>query len=550
MNAVFPPTTVLSFFAARVAAEPARPALFIKQAGTYCARTWAELDADVRRAAAALVGWGLQPGERVVQQSENRYEWVVADLAIQLAGGVHVPGHASLTGEQLAAQIGHSGARLVLVSKAEQAAKLARCAAQLPADLRGFAYEPGAFQIGAHPLESWPDLVQRTSLTRGLERQLESRREGVTPETLATILYTSGTLGEPKGVMLTHGNLAFNAWAGVQATGESPADCKLCLLPLSHIFGRTSDLYKWIVSGSQLALAESRETVLADCLATQPTWLNGVPYFYDKVRRALRQQHLEQQPGSLRTLLGGRIQTCHVGGAPVSDELYEFYWSRGVPLFTGYGLTEASPVVSISTPQQARCGAVGRALVGTELQLAPDGEVLTRGPHVMLGYWNDAVATATTLRDGWLYTGDLGRLDDSGFLYLTGRKKELLVTTGGKKVAPAYLEALLAEEPWIEQALVVGEGRDYLAALIVPHRPAWPDELAGRGLTDPMVLAQYRERIRQRLAQVSHYEQIGRFLLLEHPFSIERGELTPKQSLRRAVIEQRYAAEIARLYQP
>jgi long-chain acyl-CoA synthetase len=352
---------------------------------------------------------------------------------------------------------------------------------------------------------------------------------------------------------------------------------KLCFLPLSHIFARTCDLYKWIVAGGQLALAESRDTLLADCAAVAPTWINGVPYVFDKLRRELRRRGQEGEPGRLRELLGGRIRTCHVGGAPVSQELYDFFWSRGVPLFTGYGLTESSPVIAVSNPQHAKWNAVGRPLAGTEVRIASDGEILTRGPHVMLGYWQDPHGTAAALCDGWLHTGDLGRLDADGYLCITGRKKEMIVTTGGKKVAPAYLEALLTEDPLIEQALVIGEGRDYLVALIVPNQAALQAELHAAGasakrpatvlatachaeagkrrqplpasLSDPHITALYDSRIRRRLASLSHYEQIGRFVLVDRPFSIERGEVTAKQSLRRGVIAEHFAAEIERLYE-
>ena len=328
--------TLVSMFSERVAADPGRSALHAKRCGQYQAVSWSELEADVRLAAVRLVAVGLQPGDRVIQVSENRYEWIVCDLAIQMAGGIHVPLHAALTGEQLAGQIVHSGAGLVLLSHAGQAAKLASCADRLPPDLGCFSFDPCAVSIGARPVGHWAEHGRDVPHPADIDRILHPRWAGLSPDSLATILYTSGTLGEPKGVMLTQRNLTFNALATVQATGETAADRKLCFLPLSHVFARTCDVYKWIACGSQLALAESRETVLADAAMLAPTWINGVPYFFERVRRELCRQHREHQPHGLRDLLGGRIQTCHVGGAPVSEELYEFYWSRGVPLFTGY----------------------------------------------------------------------------------------------------------------------------------------------------------------------------------------------------------------------
>jgi long-chain acyl-CoA synthetase len=562
--------TILSLYQRRVNEDAAQPAIHVRDGGHGRACCWSELDSAVRRAAVALVSLELQPGDRVLQLSENRYEWIVGDLAIQCAGGVHVPVHASLTGQQVVAQIVHSGAQIVLVSGPEQAAKLATCTDRLPDDLQVFSYDPCAATLAGRTVPLWDDRLPRGLGRAEIDDLLDRRFAAVTPDSLATILYTSGTMGEPKGVMLSQRNLAFNACAAVQTTGETSADVKLCFLPLSHIFARTCDLYKTIVAGGQLALAQSRQLVLADCAALGPTWINGVPYFFDHVRRELCRQGRERDAGGLRALLGGRIQTCHVGGAPVSRELYEFYWSRGVPLYTGYGLTESSPVIAVSNPQHARWNAVGKPLAGTEVRIAGDGEILARGPHVMQGYWSDPAGTADALRDGWLHTGDLGRLDDDGFLCLTGRKKELIVTTGGKKIAPALVESLLIEDPLIEQVLVVGDGRDYLAALIVPHRPALRAELAACDadapaatptttvgppaaeidLCDPRVTALYAGRIRQRLAALSHYEQVGRFVLVDRPFALERGEVTAKQSLRRAVIVAHFAKEIERLYGP
>lgn len=549
------PRTIIAWFLRRVAESGPRPALHVKREGRYQPVTWEQLAAAVYRAAAALVRRGLQPGDRVAQLSENRYEWIVGDLAILLAGGVHVPLHASATGEQAVEQIAHSDARLVLLAHAQHAGKLAACAARLPAAVRCLAYEPCAVSIRGHAVRPWSAQLPPPLSPAEFRTLLQPRVDEVQAATLATILYTSGTTGAPKGVMLSHGNLASNAEAGVAATGESAADLKFCFLPLSHIFGRTSDLYKWIVAGGQLALAESRETVLADCAAVRPTWINGVPYFYERVRRAVIREVRHDDPGGLRDQLGGRIQTCHVGGAPLPPELYEFYWARGVPLFPGYGLTESAPVISLCRPGHVRRDSVGLPLPGVEVRLAADGEILTRGAHVMQGYWKDPAATAAVLRDGWLYTGDLGCQDADGFLYLTGRKKELIITTGGKKIAPAYLESLLTADPAIEQAMVVGDGRDYLVALVVPNPAEWPAGAArGSGGAappsdpSPQLVAWYEARVRERLARVSHYEQVQRVALLARPFSVERGEVTPKQSLRRAVIAEHFAAEIERLY--
>ena len=366
------------------------------------------------------------------------------------------------------------------------------------------------------------------------------------PDDLATILYTSGTTGEPKGVMLTHGNLASNAMASLSLFDSQPGDLRLCWLPLSHIFARTSDLYSWLAGRSQMALAESREQILANCQALRPTVLCGVPYFFDKVRRYLEAELFApkgtvpfsaasintadsgkgdsprpdgQAPGKLIELLGGRMRFCTSGGAALPDATAEFFWQHGVKLVQGYGLTESSPVITVSPPSANRIGSVGQAIPGVEVRIAADGEILTRGPHVMRGYWNRPADTAAAIEGGWLHTGDLGRLDADGYLWITGRKKELIVTAGGKNIAPVQLESLLTEDPLIAQAVVIGEGRNYLAALIVPDREALraaiveqkiPVASAAEALVHPDVLALYRQQIDQRLASVAECEQIGR----------------------------------------
>jgi long-chain acyl-CoA synthetase len=285
-----------------------------------------------------------------------------------------------------------------------------------------------------------------------------------------------------------------------------------------------------------------------------------VPYFFDKVHRHVVSQggSDDEQTGRLQAAFGGRLKFACSGGAPLADATAEYYHRHGVPLLQGYGLTESSPVISVSTPRAHKTGSVGRPLEGVEVKVATDGEILTRGPLVMLGYWKQTQATADTIdTDGWLHTGDMGRLDDDGFLWITGRKKELIVTAAGKNIAPAYLERLMCEDPLILQALVVGDRRNYLAALIVPNPDVLTSEIVARGisvasreeaLVHPQVLALYRERIDARLAGVSHCEQIGQFRLLGRGFTIEHDELTPTLKLRRSVIGQHFAAEIAGMY--
>lgn len=534
--------TIVSLFTHRVATDGDRAALWIRRDGAYRSLTWNEVAADVQAMAAALVEMAVRPGDRVIMASENRYEWVIADLAIMTAQAVHVPVHASLTGAQIAYQIVDCGSRLVLVSGPEQAAKLRDPAVKLPKEVRIAAFAEFTLGAagGARSAHSIPPVVRETE-----------------PDDLATILYTSGTTGEPKGVMLSHRNLVSNAVATLEAFTMQPDDLRLTWLPLSHIFARTCDLYAWIAAGSQLALAESRDTVLANCAELRPTLMNGVPYFFDKVRRVLCDNGVADVPGKLAAVFGGRVRFLCSGGAALPDHVARFYLDRGVKLSQGYGLTESSPVISLSTETAYKVGAVGRAAPGVEIAIAGDGEVLCRGPNVMLGYWNKPRETAETIRDGWLHTGDLGEIDLDGYLKITGRKKELIVTAGGKNVAPVLLESLLTEDPLIAQAIVIGDARNYLTALIVPNFETLKQELSARGLEftypaewldKPLVRDLFIERVRQRLSGLSTFEQVHKFTLLERPFAPESGELTPTLKLRRGVILERNATLIDAMY--
>jgi long-chain acyl-CoA synthetase len=548
--------TIVELLCRRIEADGPRPALAGKKDGQFAWLTWNDLADRIGRCVAALVHLGVRPGERVAHVSENRLEWIVADLAIQMAGAIHVPIHAPLTGVQTAWQIRHSGAKVVLLSGPQQAAKLAALGEELPAGVVWIAYDRCDCTIGGRAVGLLSEVETAADISQGVDAACHARKVA-TAGALCTILYTSGTTGEPKGVMLTQGNLASNACSTIESFGFVPDQVRLNFLPLSHIFARTCDLYCWLVEGSRLAIAESRESVIPDCHAVHPTCLNGVPYFFDKVYRGLCERGVHEKPGALKAALGGSMDRCCAGGAALPQHLYEYFHAQGVPLLEGYGLTESSPVITISTPTHHRRGSCGRAIPGVEVSIAQDGEIFTRGPHVMVGYYKNEPATAEVLHEGWLATGDLGRLDVDGFLYITGRKKEILVTSSGKNIAPVFLESLLVEDPLILQAMIVGDGRSHLTALIVPNLEVLRLELSQRGLDGlaagealghPEVIAIFHSHIDQRLANVSHHEQVRRLTLLTRPFSIESGELTPKLSLRRHEIARHFAAEIEAMY--
>ena len=550
-----PRDTLVSLFRRTVVSRPQDPASHVFRDNAFHTLTWNEFADDVRRYAVALAEMGVCPGDRVVHVSENRYEWLLADLAIHLCRGVHVALHASLTGPQIAEQIADCEPKAVIFSNSAQADKLRCVAERISSNVCFLSHDADCSSVGSRAARCLTDLAS-TSDSRSGESLEEAALAGTTSDTLATILYTSGTTGEPKGVMLSHGNLTSNALGCADAFAGNCDQLRLCWLPLSHIYARTSDLYTWLAVGSQMALARSRDTLLPDLAMVRPTYVNGVPYFYDKLVRYLRDSGKEDEPGALAKLLGGRIEICCAGGAALSDETARFFERQGVLLVQGYGLTESSPVIAVGTRAANRLGTVGPPLSGVDVRIADDGEVLTRGPHVMQGYWRKPQATAEAIRDGWLHTGDLGVLED-GFLRITGRKKEILVLASGKNIAPALIERLLCDDPLIAQAIVFGDGCKFLTALIVPEPSQLNAQISNLNLNfaqpsdafvHPEVVALYRDRINVRLVDLSPQEQIGRFRLIGRAFSIEQDELTPTLKLRRRPIAEHFAAEIGAMY--
>lgn len=528
--------TIPTLLAATVARQRDQPALGTISQGTLVWRSWNELGALVAQAAEALAARGVQPGDRVAQLSPNCEGWIVADLAVQQLGAVHVPLHAALAPLQAAEQTAHAGAHLLLVDREETADRLRAAVGHQVA-------------IIAHG-----ELLSHPTSQVGTGGRVDG---AATPDSLATILYTSGTTGAPRGVMLTQRNLVANAVGVTDAVAAIADEIRLCLLPLSHIYARTCDLYSWIYRGTRLVLAESRDTILRDCQLAKPTVINAVPYFYQKVADSLRNREQPADGATLRQAFGGAIKRCYCGGAGIAPEVEQFFAERELPILCGYGLTEAAPVVTASTFENYAAGTVGRPLPNLEVQLAADGELLVRGPNVMQGYWHDEAATAAAIQEGWLHTGDLAAWADSGNLRIVGRKKEMIVLATGNKVAPTQVEQLLTGSPWIEQCCVVGDGRKCLAALIVPNPDLLRQEIRRRrlfvwsrrrALTHPKIIALYRQEIDRCSANAASFEQVGPFVLLGRGFSVEAGELTPKLSLRREAIERAFSGEIEKLY--
>jgi long-chain acyl-CoA synthetase len=532
----------------------------------------------------ALNAMGIQKGDRVALWSENRFEWMLADFGVLFAGAATVPLYTNASPAQATYILRDSGAKAIFVSNA---ALLDRAlAAQKDAPELQFIFtfektgrEDGEKVFHLSQLEEKGAPVWETN--QDLHRQL---LEGVTADDLASIVYTSGTTGEPKGVMLTQGNLGSNVQACADRVELTRDDRAVSFLPLCHIFERTTD-YMYFFSGVTIAHVPDPKEAPAYIRDAKPTVLTGVPRFYEKLHeeivrratsnplkgalarwgfRAARDYAEAAMNGGGKSTLRHRLADALVlsrvraglaplrllisGGAPLHPDIGKFFHGAGFLLLEGYGLTETSPVACLNPPERVKHGTVGKPLRGVEVKTEADGELLIRGPLVMKGYWNKEDATKEALPgDGWLRTGDLAEIDKDGYVRITGRKKELIVTAGGKNVAPRAVEERLAESPLVEQAVVFGDRKKFIAALIAPNAAA----LREKGVSDPssaQAHALVEADIRPRMAGLADYEQVKKFALVAEPFSVENGLLTPTLKYRRAEIEKKHAAELDGLY--
>jgi len=541
----------------------------------------------VRCLSLGLNALGMQPGDRVAILSENRPEWATTDYAIVCAGALSVPVYPTLPADQIVALLRDCGAKIVVVSTEEQLAKIRSIRAECPA-------LDHVISIEAEPpdepgYERWMKTVDRGrgNLEMG-STVFEARGGRISPADPCTIIYTSGTTGEPKGAVLTHGNFVSNVRACCEVVGFAPGSIALSFLPLSHVFERMLDYafaYRLSTSAYLGDLA-----VLRDALVElQPTVFGAVPRVYEKIYSAVREsvassgvkrrifafaakqgrlrlrrrEQGEENPTSLgiriadrlvfaklRARLGRRFQFAVSGGAPLSRELAEFFWGAGVTIYEGYGLTETSPVISVNGPRAWRLGTVGRPVPGVEVKIAGDGEILTRGPHIMQGYFGKPAETAEAIDpDGWFRTGDVGELDD-GFLRITDRKKDVIVLSGGKKAAPQPIENALKQSPLIEIPIVIGNRRKFAAALIVPNFDALKRlGLGGKALDGPEVRQAFQKEIDAYNAGKAHHEQIRAFALLDRDLTLDAGEITPTMKVKRRVIEEKFRPVIDRMYE-
>ncbi len=534
-----------------------RIALRYKRDGTWRDVNWTQYRADAAACAAALIEAGIGKGDRVGILAENSVEWLIVDMGILSAGAINVPIHAPLTPRQIDFQLAETETCWIFVSGREQLEKIRQIRAELPA-LRGMVVFDST--AAASDATAWSEFLQRgrEALKKSTATQAQ-RQASVGPDDLCTIVYTSGTTGNPKGAMLSHGNIISNIAASQEASPHEPDSVLLSWLPYSHIYARTVDHYLSIYAGTAVAIAESAETVVQNLAEIQPTHLTAVPRFYEKVLAAVSGPDPEVTGKKLRHIFGPRIDWLSAGGAPLSRPVGEAYTAAGLPMFQGYGLTETSPVITFNRKGYNKLGTVGQVLPGVTVKIAPDGEILTYGPHVMKGYWKNPEATAESIRDGWFHTGDIGSVDADGYLSITGRKKELLVLSNGKKVVPSFIEGLLVADDYIDQAAVCGEARPYITALIVPkwdnlcktlnEQGTQVDGQAKESLCcHPEVRALLKKRIEKVLADVSNPERVKNFVVLANPFTVAADELTVSLKLRRNVVLQKHAAALETLY--
>ncbi|MCP4200663.1 MAG: long-chain fatty acid--CoA ligase [bacterium] len=548
----------------------------------------------VQTVAASLVQFGVEPGDRVALMAENGPHWPTVDFAALGVGAVLVPVYPTLTSDQAAYVVNDCGAEIALIQGRERLDGLLEIRDDMPA-IKNFVLIEG--EPPSDAIKTL-DSLTRDSAPMPLE-ELKERASRIKPEDLATFIYTSGTTGNPKGVMLTHENIASNVEACLTCLDIEPHQTALSFLPLSHSFERTID-YIYFRQGVTVAYAESVQTVAQNFGEVRPHVFVSVPRVYEKVLARVRENVSKSSPlkrkifswavsvakkalpyrltrktppgflgfklkladklvfGKIKERLGGRFEVATSGGAPLARDVAEFFWGAGIEIYEGYGLSETSPVLTVNRPGFVKMGTVGRAIPGVTLKIADDGEILAKGPNIMKGYHNLAEKTAEAIdAEGWFHTGDIGEIDEEGFLRITDRKKEIIVNAYGKNVAPAPIEGQLKASQYIEQAVVIGDRRKFLSALLVPDFATLEVWAGNQGLgtddraallADSKVQELFAGEVRNANKELAKYERIHAWELLSHEFTIESGELTPTQKIKRRVINQKYGEVIEQVY--
>ena len=567
---------------------PQRVALSVNRGGAWVGVTSQQFLDQVKAVAKGIVASGVEPGQRVGIMSRTRYDWTVADYAIWYAGATVVPIYETSSAEQVEWILGDSNAVGVFLESAKNKKVFDEVADRIPDCTRAWIFDDGA-------------LDTLVAAGAGIsDEELERRRATLNPESLATIIYTSGTTGRPKGCMLTHGNFMFevdNIVAGMPQLFTVQGASTLLFLPLAHVFGRIIQL-GCIHSGTRLGHAPDVKNLLGDLQSFQPTFLLAVPRVFEKVFNSAQQKATAEGKGNifntaaqtaidysksldtggpglglkikhkvfdrlvygkLRAAMGGKIEWAVSGGAPLGDRLGHFFRGIGVTILEGYGLTETSAATTVNRPDALKIGTVGQPFPGASVKVAADGELMLAGAQIFKGYWNNPTATAEAIEpDGWFHSGDIGEIDDQGFVKITGRKKELIVTAGGKNVAPAVLEDRLRANWLVSQCIVVGDAQPFIAALVTIDPESFPGWLKQSGkpegstiasmTNDPDLVAEIQKAVDEANQAVSNAEAIKKFTILQEDWTEEGGQLTPSMKLKRNVVMKEYASEVDALY--
>jgi len=547
--------------------------------------TSAEFLAEVTSVAKGLVAAGIEPGDRVAIFSKTRYEWTLLDYAIWFAGAITVPVYETSSSEQVHWILEDSAARAILAEGADHVARVAEVR-------EGLEHLEHVWSFADNAVEILIKLGADIS-----DEEIERRRTSLTPDSIATLIYTSGTTGRPKGCILTHGNFMFElnvAVTELERLFDTEDSSTLLFLPLAHVFARIIQI-GCVKSRTRLGHSPDIKNLLDDLGEFKPTFILAVPRVFEKVYNTASQKAVADGKGKifqiatdtaiaysralekgrvplrlkaqhalfsklvyskLLAALGGNCQFAVSGGAPLGERLGHFYRGLGLTVLEGYGLTESTAALTVNLPDALKIGTVGRPIAGTSVRVADDGELLFKGGQVFTGYWKNESATADALSDGWFHTGDLGEVDDEGFVRITGRKKEILVTAGGKNVAPAVLEDRLRAHALVDQCMVVGDGEPFIAAIITldPESvPAWAkshdkSERIEDLVDDPDLHAEIQKAVDEANKAVSHAESIRKFSIIPDAWTEEGGQLTPSLKLKRNVVMREFRDEVEALY--
>lgn len=574
-----------------------RVALMTKKEGRYDDVTWDAFYSIVCDFSLGLSLFGIRKDEKVAILSESCPEWMYADLAILSLGAVTVPIFPTYRNREVEYIIKHSESRVVIISGEKQWQKVKRLKEQYGDLIAVISLTHFDCEEAIHFFD---DIVAKGKAAQGEHKNVfEGSIRRIQEDDLATIIYTSGTTGPPKGVMLTHANFLKNCEAASSAISVSPGDIALSSLPLSHVFERVAGYYMHIYLGVIMAFAEGLQTLIEDLQLVRPHVGNLVPRVFEKFYHRLlgrvtasprwkqklfywamdvgKQKYVfelkkKKMPvmvslayvcaqllvfRAIKKQFGGRIKFFIAGGAKLSKVIARFFYAADIVILEGYGLTETSPVVSVNRLNRNKFGTVGIPLNNVEVRIADDGEILVSGPNVMKGYYKDEQATSNVIRDGWLHTGDIGAIDEQGFLKITDRKKDIIVTSGGKNVSPQNIENLLKSDQYINQFFVYGDGEKYLSALVVPdfeqiEQYARLHTIAYRDMDDLVKSDAIYQLIKSRIAlankELTDYERIKKFVVLAHDFSVEKGELTATLKVKRSVVCAHYKDALNSLY--